>query len=635
VRVNGKPATILGVMPEGFRFPQNQDIWMALAPTAEMESRSNRSLEMFGILKPGVPAAQAAAGLSAIAHRLGAQYPEADKGFDVVMQTFHERYNGGNIRMIFLLMLAAVGFVLLIACANVANMMLSRALGRMREISIRAAMGASRWQLIRQLLIESMMLSAFGGVLGLALAAGGVHAFDLATQDVGKPYWVQFTMDYAVFGYFAALCIVSGLLFGLAPALKASRADVNSALKDGGRSSAGGRSGGALSSVLVVFQFALTLVLLTGAAVFVRAFIVNLSFNQGLPASQLLTARVSLPSVRYADAAARVRFFDQLLPRIGAIPGVTQVEMTSEFPGMGAPTRRVEIEHSALQDPAHGPSAPYLVQTPGYFGAIGLPVLAGRDFNSSDGEPGHRSAVVSKEFAARYWPKQEAIGKRFRFYRDDKPGEWLSVTGVAADLAQRRDEHGPETLVFLPYRQEGFDSMGLMVRSNGNPAALTSAVRGAVQSLDQDLPLSEVRTLAEALEKNQWYLRLFGKLFGGFALIALVMASVGIYAVIAQAASSRTREIGVRMALGATSRNILGLVLRRGVAQLAAGLALGLAAAYPVARLMAALPMGVSPSDPVSFAVVSLVLIGVGLFACWLPARRAAVLDPVKAIRYE
>jgi predicted permease len=611
---------------------------MPLVPTTELESRSNRSLDLFAILKPGTPIARASADLEAIAHRLSTQYPKDDKGVDVLVQTFHQRYNGGPIRLIFLLMLAAVGFVLLIACANVANMMLSRALGRQREISIRAALGASRWRVIRQLLIESLLLSTLGGAVGLGLAALGVHWFDLSTQNVGKPYWVTFNMNYAVFGYFAALCICSGLLFGLAPAIRSSRVDLNSSLKDGVRS-VGTHRGGALSSLLVVFQFALTLVLLTGAGVFARSFIESLSLNSNVPASQLLTAHVSLPVEHYADGNARQHFFDQLLLRLRALPGVTDVAIGSSLPGLGASgVRHIEIEHTRNADPAHGPSADILVQSPGYFNAINLPILLGRDFNETDGSPGRESVIVTREFADRYWPHQAAVGKRFRFYEKDKatntdkPGAWLSVIGVSANILQEPFEKAPNPLVFLPYRFEQWDGMSLLVRSNGNP---TAAVRAAVQNLDQDLPLTDVSTLTEMVVHQQWYLRLFSKLFAAFALIALAMASVGIYAVIAQATSRRTQEIGVRMALGATSRNILALVLSRGMKQLIAGLAIGLAAAIPAMRLMSSLPIHASSSDPLVLITVSLLLAAVGLFACWIPARRAAALDPVKAIRYE
>ena len=295
VRVNEKPATIVGVMPPGFRFPQNQDLWIPLVPTPAQESRSDRSLQLFAYLKPGVSISQGSANLAGIAGRLSTQYPDVDKDTTAVALTFHDRYNGGNIRRVFLAMLAAVGFVLLIACSNIANMMFSRALGRQREISIRAAMGASRWQIVRQLLLESILLSFLGGCLGFGLALAGVHAFDLATQDVGKPYWILFRMDWPVFGYCAAICLVSGILFGLAPALRSSRIDLQSTLKDGGRT-AGSQSGGYFSAALVVSQFALTLVLLAGAGLFVRSFFDNLSINPEVPTHRILSARFACPT---------------------------------------------------------------------------------------------------------------------------------------------------------------------------------------------------------------------------------------------------------------------------------------------------------------------------------------------------
>ncbi len=420
VRVNEKPATIVGVMPLGFRFPQNQDLWMPLVPTSALESRSSRPLQLFAYLKPGAGISQASANLADIANRLSAQYPE-NKDTTAFAQTFHDRYNGGNIKRLFLAMLAAVGFVLLIACANVANMMLSRALGRQREISIRAAMGASRWQIARQLLIESVLLGCLGGCLGLGLSMLGVHAFDLATQDVGKPYWIVFRMDWSAFAYCAALCVISGILFGLAPALRSSRSDLNSTLNDGART-AGSRRGGYLSAALVASQFALTLVLLAGAGLFVRSFFDNLSLNPEVPTRQILSARFHLPDSRYPDAEARTRFLNRLLTQLRALPGVTQAAIVNDPPEMGAMGRDIEIEGRPPADPKHRPGAALLIQLPGYFTAINLPLQEGRDFTDADGAKGKEAAIVSREFAAKFWPREQAIGKRFRTYSDNTPG---------------------------------------------------------------------------------------------------------------------------------------------------------------------------------------------------------------------
>jgi len=630
VRMNGQPATIIGVMPMGYKFPSGVDAWIPLAPTANLEKRDDRRVIAYGILKPGGSIKQAASEFDGIAHRLALQYPE-DKDFGASVQTFHQRYNGGGIREIFLLMLAAVGFVLLIACADVANMMLSRALMRKREMSIRTALGATRWRVIRQLLLESVLLSTIGGLLGLALAAFGVRWFDLSTQAI-RPSWIAFTMDYSVFAYFAALCIVSGLLFGTAPALRASRADLNEVMKEGGRS-VGRHREGWLAAVLVVFQFALTLVLLTGAGIFVHSLIASFSINPSIPAQQLTTARLDLPDARFKDADTRTRFYDQLLPRLRAIPGVTHASIVSTPPGLGAAREQIELETAPVGEPSRRPWVSYIAQSPGYFETIHTPLLEGRDFNAIDGTPQHAAAILTREAAAHFWPGKDPIGKRFRLYDDqNKPSEWMTVVGVSANMVQELITNDPKPLIFLPYRQKGWEWMSLMVESAHDPSA---AVRAAVQSLDGELPLREVFSLSGALEQQTWFLRLFGKLFGSFAFIGLVMASVGIYAVIAHAGSRRTQEIGVRMALGASVRSILMLVIKRGLWQISAGLILGLLLAIPVVRVMSSLPLGVSAADPSVFLFVAAVLVSVGVLACWLPARRAAALDPVKAIRYE
>ena len=632
VRINEQPATIVGVMPKGFLFPTTVDMWMPLVPTTDDLKRDNRSVQLFGILKPGVRLVTAQVEFDAIARRLAAQYSDTDKNTAALIQTFHERYNGGNIRMVFILMLASVGFVLLIACANVANMMLSRAVGRQREMSIRAALGASRWRVMRQLLVESILLSVLGGLAGLGLAFCGIRWFDLATSNVGRPYWVQFTMDYQVFGYFAILCILSGLLFGLAPAIRSSRPDLNQMLQEGGRS-VGRLRGGKLSALLVVFQFALTLVLLTGAGVFVHSLVRSFNSNRDVPADQIMTARINFPHDRYKDTESIQRFYDQLLPRIQAIPGVSRVAIASNPPGLGSADSNIEVEHTRLDDPAHRPPISFVVSSPGYLGTVGVPLLLGRDFNASDGSAHHQAAIFTLDAARHFWPGQSAVGKRFRFYDDkNNPQEWITVVGVSANVVQDLNNNSPRPLFFLTFRQEGWNGMALVVHSTSNP---TAAVRAAVQNLDQDLPLRDVFVLTAAVDHELWYLHLFSKIFMGFAFIALVMACVGIYAVLAQSTSRRTQEIGVRIALGASMGNIMLLVMRSGFWQIGAGLVLGLAAAIPAARVMANLPIGVSPADPNVFFVVAATLTVVGLTACWLPARRAARLDPVTAIRSE
>ena len=336
--------------------------------------------------------------------------------------------------------------------------------------------------------------------------------------------------------------------------------------------------------------------LLTGAGVFVHSLLKALATNRSIPSDQLMVARVYLPDGRYKDTDARQHFYDQLLPRLAAIPGVTRAAIVSNPPGLGSADTHIEIEHGPVLDAAHRPPVSYVVSSPGYLRTIRLPLLLGRDFTDLDGSAGHHSAIVTRETAQRFWPGQSALGKRFRLYDDpNKPGDWMTVIGVSANIVQDVNSQNPNPLFFQPFRQVGWGGMSLAVESTTDP---TKAVSAAVESLDQDLPLRDTWILSGAIEHNQWYLHLFSKVFMGFALIALLMAAVGIYAVLAQATSSRTQEIGVRMALGASIRNIMMLVMRRGLWQIVAGLVLGLAAAFPAARLMASLPIGVSPTDP-------------------------------------
>jgi len=638
IHVNGKPATIVGVMPEGFKFPSNEDFWMPLVPDTELEKRTNRGLELFALLVPGTSLAEANLELNVLANGLAAEFPDSNKDLGVLVRTFHETYNGDQIKIVFLMMLGAVGFVLLIACANVANMMLSRGIVRAREIAVRAAMGATRWQIIRQLLVESVLLSSVGGAVGLGLSLLGVHAFDLASRDVGKPYWVLFDMDWRAFAYFAVLSVLSGILFGLVPALRASRVDLNTAMKDG--TPGGGSHRGRLTGALVVLQFALTVVLLAGAGLMVRSFFAAQALNPSVHAESIFTARIQLPEgkgERYEEAETRRQFYEQLLPALRSLPGVTAVAATSNFPGLGADQRDVEIEGRPVIDPKHPSRGSFIVQTPTFLTTISVPILQGRGFEETDGAPGKEVAVVSRAFAAQHWPGESPIGRRFRRLEKDQAREWLTVVGVAADLVQDPSEKDSPPVIHVPYRQEPWGWMGLLISTSSDPAALAMPVRQAVQKIDPNLPLFEVRTLTAALDKSRWFLSVFGTMFAVFALTALLMASVGIYAVVAQNTARRTREIGIRMALGATRAQIARLVLSRGLIQLGLGLALGLGGAYGAARLLenVGFLMGVPAQDPVVFAGIIVLLTVIGVAACWLPARRATRIAPTEALRTE
>jgi putative ABC transport system permease protein len=646
VRAGGDLATIIGVMPERFGFPNTQQVWLPLVDSAQLRDRSQRNLMLIGKRTEGVSKERALADLDVIAQRLAAEHRD-NQGLNATVLTFHEAQNAGPIRVVFILMQGAVGFVLLIACANVANMMLSRALGRTREMSVRATLGASRWRMIRQLLVEAGVLSLLGGVVGLSVAQFAVRAFDAAVANVSKPSWILFEMNYAVFVYFAAACLVSALLFGLLPALQAARTDLNTALKDGSRDS-GSKRGGIVSGVLVVFQFMLAVVLLAGAGLFIRGLAEQRASVDGLPAAQVLTAYAQLPPDRYPDDASRFRFYEQLLGSLEGTPGLRQAAIVSNQPAAGGATVAYQLEGEPEVETTARPTALRVAMSPGYLQALDVPILTGRSFDDRDGFDGQDSIVVTSDFASRVWPGQLPLGKRLRVYSEHtppngtsaaaepaRPGRWLTVVGVSGDLKQSPDELRPLPVFFIPYAPGTFAGMTVVLRANGDPSALATRLRAALRQIDPDRGLQFVGTLEEAVYQQGWYLRVFGSVFLIFAGGALLLASIGIYAVVAQTTARRTREIGMRMALGATSPSIQRLVVGRGFKQLAIGSALGLAIAFAVMRLPGELLYAVSPTDPVVFGIVVGIIAVVGLLACWLPARRAAALDPLKALRHD
>lgn len=633
VRLDDKPATIIGVMPKGYGFPNNDAVWVALRPEGRnRDQRDNRYLLAIGMLKPGQSIANASRDVNAAAERLAAAYPDTNREIRGNVLTFNDRFSGGKARTVFQLMFVAVGLVLLVACANVANMMLGAALKRHREMAIRTALGATRWRIVRQLLVESVLLSTTGGLIGLGLTVLGVRAFDAAVtpENTGKPSWIVFEVDYRVLLYLAAICVGTGIIFGLAPALRSTRVDLNHTLKDGGRGGSG-RSHW-LSGALVVVQFTLAVVLLAASGLMMRSFLAGQRVNPSVPGSHVLTARVVLPNSRYPDKAATLRFYEATLPALAAMPGVTHAALMTSAPGLGAGRPRFELDGHPIDTPADRPSAPNVVVSSGYFAVMNLSIVRGRSFEVMDGQEGHEVAIVSRAFAAAYWPNDSPIGKRLRFNGDTTPDPWMTVVGVSDDLVQSSDRADPEPVIFTPYQRSDNGNMTIAVRMNGDAGALTNPLRQLMQAADRDLALSNVGTLESQLSTRLWPYRVFGTLFLVFAAAALLMAAVGLYAVMAEATIRRTREIGIRTALGATPARVLRTVMRRGVAQLTIGLVLGLGAALAATGAMRSLLIGIEPSDPITFVITMLVLAAVGLFACWLPARRAAAVPPVQAL---
>ena len=646
LRVNGAPATIIGVMPPDMQFPTRAVLWMPVLPTAAQQTqRTIRFLGVFGRLKPPVGRAEATTEMNGIAGRLAAAYPEAHKDLKrVAVLTFNERFNGGEIRIVFLSMMGAVGFVLLIACANVANLQLSRAAHRSREIAVRIALGASRWRIVRQLLVESVLLGLMGGVLGLVLTLVGVRLFDAAVADSGKPYWIVFSVDYVVIAYLAAICVLTGILFGLAPALHVTKTSLNEVMKEGGRGTAGGRRARWTSGILVVGELALTMVLLVGAGLMVRSFLKLYQIDVGINTDNLMSMRLNLSGTKYDKPEVRRAFYDNLEPKLTAIPGVEAAAITSSVPPFGGTwRRRFEIDGRQARKPdEQAAEASSVTVNPAFFDVAGLQMRRGRSFNALDGSSGVETTIINERMAAQFFPGEDPVGRRIRFVNPDHPAGapapppevWRTIVGVSPTLRHNSPQDAePVAVAYLPLRQHPDRYMVLFIRSRMEPGTIMNAVRREVQAIDQDQPVFTVQTVDQMLAQATWPYRVFGSLFAIFAAIGLVLSSVGLYAVMAYSVTQRTAEVGVRMALGAEGRQVSWMFLKRGLIQLAIGLSIGLGIALGVSRVLRTLLVQITPTDPMTFVVITVLLSLTAVAACVIPARRATRIDPLIALR--
>ena len=643
IKVNDVPSTVIGVMPEGFKFPINADLWVPLVqmPRLTEQKRDARNLEVFGRLADRVTLPQAQSEFTTIATRLAHDYPATNKDITARVMTFNDRVNGGQIRLIFLSLMGAVAFVLLIACANVANLLLARSATRSREMSVRVSLGASRWRIVRQLLVESVVLSIIGGLLGLALAFAGVRLFDAATQDVGKPYWIQFTMDGRVFGFFAAVCLGTGVVFGLAPALHVSKTDLNEVLKEGGRSGSSGTRARRWTSVLIVAELALTLVLLAGAGLMIRSFLKVYSLDAGVETSHLLTMRLALPNQKYPTIEQRRAFYDRVDERLASIGGIQAATITTNMPLGGGTPRLLAIDGHQPADGEQPQTVTQVTIGARYFETLGLHILRGRAFDDLDGTPGHDSAIVNQRFASMHFAGADPIGRRIKLTPDGPalagpPPAWVTIVGISPTIRQRNFQDPlPDPVVYLPLSGQAPTFAMLVIRAQRDAASLTSLLREEVRAIDPDLPLFGILTMDQLLAQQRWAFRVFGSMFAIFALIALALSAVGLYAVTAYSVAQRTQEIGVRMALGAQTAQVLWLILRRAVVQTAIGLTIGIGGALGVGKLIESLLVQTGTRDPVTLTSIVALLVFVSLAACFWPARTATRLDPVNALRYE
>jgi predicted permease len=647
IKINDKMYTVVGVMGPEMQFPFNNDLWLPfsqLPPPVLQAKRGVRNLQGIARLAPGVTLRQARVEIETIVARLANDHPDTNKDFRAVVVSYNDRVAGPQIKVVFYSLLGAVGFVLLIACANVANLLLARSAQRTPEIAVRVSLGASRWRIVRQLLVESLLLASISGVLGFGLGFAGVRVLDSILSDpaLGKPYWMKLTIDPAVIGFFAAICVGTAILFGLAPALHVSKTDVAEVIKEGGgRSGTGGRRARRWTGALIVTEVTLTLVLLAGAAFMMRSFVTLYRMDVGADTSHLLTMVLVLPLTKYPQPEPRTALYQQLEAQLRKVGPVQASGLTTNTPMLGGMIRQLQVEGRPVDPDGKLPEVTNVNISSGYFDVLGLKILRGRGFTDLDGTPGHEAALVNPQFVAMHFNGEDPIGRRITLL-DNQPSAQMSppvsatIVGIVPMLRQRnRQEAQPDPVVYLPYRADPQRIMILVLRTTGDPGAATALVREQVAAIEPDLPLADIMTLDRRLAQQRWPFRVFGSMFAIFAAIALVLSAVGLYAVTAYSVSQRTAEIGVRMALGAPRQHVLWLVLRRSLLQLAIGLPIGIAGAFGVGQLLKTVIVETSRRDPLTIVGIGLLMAVVSIAACLWPARRAMRLDPVSALRYE
>jgi putative ABC transport system permease protein len=639
IRVAGSPSIVIGVMPPGFAFPDNAELWMPLAglPEAERISRGRRLLDALGRLRPGVTVEQARAAVSGISASLAERYPDTNRNTRVIIDPV--AIAPPIVAMIFAL-LGAVGCVLLIACANVANLLLARAADRSRDVTLRLALGASRWRIARQLLVESLLLAVAGGACGLALSYPGIQLFRNLPEESAPPYWVQFTMDGTVFAYLAALCAGTAIACGLVPAWHASRTNLVATLNDAGRGSAGSRSRRHWTGAFVIAQVAAALVLLTGAALMIQNLMNAVRIDAGVETGGLMQMTLDL---RRSDDTRerRVLFLSQLEERLAANPSAN-LALASQVPLGGALVRRIRIEEQPVSPEATLPPVSLVSVGERYFDVVGARVIAGRAFTADDFQQPGDGLVVNERFARMYSPNEPVVGKRVVLTEPNAPPDqsdppkWTTIVGVVGNVRQRVLPSGEfDPVVYQPYEQDPPQMMRVIARSSSAPAASVAFVREQVSALDPDRPLFAISTVEEVLSRQLWPQRLFGSMFAILASIAMLLATCGLYAVTAYGVSRRTREIGVRVALGADARSIWWAVTGATLRQLGIGLILGAAGAAAIATVLPAILVGTGGASYLAFIGVVVVLVAAGVTASALPARRATRLDPTTALQAE
>jgi putative ABC transport system permease protein len=639
IRLDSENFQVIGIMPGSFDFPLTTDIWTPFVmDQAARSSRSNHSLMAVGRLKPGITPRQAGADVERTGARLQQAFPLSNKSRHFMVWPAIDFLVDGYTRQYLTMLLGSVVFVLLIACANVANLQFARATGRLREVAVRTALGASRWRVVTQLVTESVIVAVCGAGLGLAIAKWGLNLMQAGMPPEVAQYilgWKDMQLDGRTLLFTLVAAVASGILAGVAPAWQCSRPNLTDALKEGGRGGTAGRARHRLRNILVTAEVALAVVLLVGAGLMVRSFRAQVQSGASMQPATVLTMRLGLTGTKYQERHRVSEFYEQVLARVSALPGVKSATAVFAMPFSDHSSGRIFVIEGRPVEPGRQPSAMFQPASPEFFTTLHVPLVAGRLLNAGDGPDAPPVTVISATLARLWFRSESPIGKHIKIGLPDSTNPWLTIVGVVGDVMHNPYDRMPRATIYRPYRQAPSNSMDIGVRTAGDPMRLAPAILSAIRSVDPEQPVTQVLTLERAIHNRAIGLNYMAALMGVFGVLALVLSAIGVYGVMAHLVSEETHEIGIRMALGASRASVLGMVLRRGMVTTVVGLAIGVAMAFGMARLISSLIFGVTAADPVTFIGIPAALIVTAVVAIVIPGRRATKVDPILALRYE